>query len=144
MKPLNTYQRVRVGITFPKKGRTKQSMQKECDINNIIGKYQKTGALTHFANRGAEYQDITPVEFHQAMNIVVGAQQLFDELPSTIRKKFGNNPETFLEFVQDPENADDMAHLGLTEKLPPNPDFSAPQSPSDTQTEEPKSESGPD
>ena len=34
---------------------TKQSFTKECDINNIMKKYQKTGAIDHVNKHEASY-----------------------------------------------------------------------------------------
>lgn len=95
--------------------RTKQAFKEECDINNIMAKYQKTGALTHANNRHPEYGFATSTDFRQSMEIVVHAQEIFDELPSSIRAKFGNSPEAFLEFAQNPDNASEMADMGLSE-----------------------------
>ena len=81
----------RVQILFPEKGRTKGSMQKECDINNIMAKYQKTGAITHFSRHSGEYGFADSVSFHGAMNIVTQANEMFNELPSSLRSRFGND-----------------------------------------------------
>jgi len=40
---------------------------------------------------------------------------MFNDLPSSIRSRFGNDPAAFLDFVQDENNADEMVKLGLTE-----------------------------
>ncbi len=45
--------RARVQLEFAKTGRTKQSMRDECDINLIMKKYQKTGAIAHVNRHGA-------------------------------------------------------------------------------------------
>ena len=47
------------------------------------------------------------------MNIVASAQQEFDQLPAPVRKRFGNDPASFLDFVHDDSNIDEMAKLGL-------------------------------
>ncbi len=38
---------------------------------------------------------------------------MFNDLPSNIRNEFSNNPQAFLEFVQDPKNAGRAKELGL-------------------------------
>ncbi len=100
---------------------TKQSMAKECDINQIMLKAQKGAAITHFNRRNAEYGDATGESFTEAMNLIVDAQKMFSELPSSIRSKFGNDPASFLDFVQDEDNAEEMVELGLA-KLREKPD----------------------
>ncbi len=104
----------KVSIMFPKTGRTKQSMRDECDINKIMAKYQKTGAVAHVNRHGAEYGFATSDDFLTSMTIVTQAQTMFDGLPSTIRNRFANSPGAFLDFVQDANNADEMQTLGLT------------------------------
>jgi len=96
--------------------RAKQSMAVECNINNIMKRYQKTGALSHVNRRGADYGFATSLDFAESMRVVVAGQELFDGLPSSIRSKFSNDPAAFLAFVQDEGNAEEMVELGLREK----------------------------
>jgi phage internal scaffolding protein len=100
-------------------GLTEQSHKDECDINNIIRKYDKTGLITHVNNATAEYGDYTEInEYQESLNMVIKAQNAFDELPADIRKKFGNDPGAFFEFATNPDNVDGMIELGLAEKIP--------------------------
>ncbi len=103
----------RVRIRFPKKGRTKQSFKDECDINLIMAKYQKTGALAHFNKFSASYGFATSEDFASAMRTVTIAQDMFDGLPSSIRNRFANDPSQFLEFVQGADNREEAIELGL-------------------------------
>lgn len=91
----------------------KQSFKDECNINKIMARFQKTGAIDHYAKHGPSYGDVTSTSLHQAMNIIAEAETMFEELPATLRKKFGNDPEQFLDFVQDPKNLEEMRELGL-------------------------------
>lgn len=110
--------RKRFQITFPEKGRTKQSFKDESDINNIVAKYQKTGAMAHVNQHGPEYGFATSHDFSSAMRLITQAQNMFNGLPSTIRNRFNNNPGEFLDFVQDANNHDEMLELGLAPKDP--------------------------
>ena len=48
MEIRSAYQKLpRVQLVPDEKSLTKQMHKKECDINNILAKYQKTGAITH-------------------------------------------------------------------------------------------------
>lgn len=105
-------------------GLTKQSMRDECNINNIMAKYQKTGLVDFVSNREAQYMETDPIDFHEAMNIVTSAKEMFADIPSSIRKKFNNDPGEFLEFVQNPENIDQVYELGLAQRPP---DYVPPQ-----------------
>lgn len=102
----------------PDSGRTRQSMKDECDINKIMGRYLKTGLLTHVNEHQGDYGEFVQVDFHEAMNTVIAAQEMFGTVPSNLREKFGNDPGRFLDFVTNPDNREEMRELGLlpTEK----------------------------
>jgi len=94
--------------------RTKQSFREESEINNIVARYQKTGILDHVAKYGGSYGSMPAAgDFHEAMNLVTEAQSMFEELPSSVRSRFANDPASFLEFVGDDENRDEMVTMGL-------------------------------
>lgn len=124
---------------------TKQSFKDECDINKILEKFQKSGAITHFASHAPTYGDCTPVQLHDALNTVANAETMFEELPSSIRKKFNNNAEQFLEFVQNDKNLEEMRELGLAEKAPKAPVKAKPtqSEPAPGHTESQKSDTSP-
>ncbi len=103
----------KVAIEFPEQTRTKQSFQAECDINNIMKKYQLTGALEHTNKHQMQYGDATPLQLQDALDIVIKADEMFDSLPSSLRKKFHGDPAEYLEFVQDEDNEEEMRELGL-------------------------------
>lgn len=93
---------------------TKQSFKDECDINNILKKYQKTGLLNHVNQHKGDYTDLTQnVDYHTAQNMIIQAQNSFNSLPSSIRLKFNNDPGQFLDFVHNPDNVDEMKSMGL-------------------------------
>jgi len=96
---------------------TKQSFTAECDINNIMRKYQKTGAIEHVNKHEASYGFATSLDFQGALETVTRGQTMFDELPSSIRTKFDNDPAKFLDFVQDKNNLEEMQEMGLAHKL---------------------------
>lgn len=91
---------------------TRQEYKDDCDINRILAQYQRTGALNHFAKYAGSYGDFDACDFQTAHNIMIRAREMFDALPANV-KKLVATPQGFLEFVQDPANADKMAELGL-------------------------------
>ncbi|AXH76692.1 MAG: internal scaffolding protein [Microviridae sp.] len=96
---------------------TKQSMQDECDVNQIVARFEDTGLATHINEHQGEYGDFTAVEdYHTSLNRVVHAQQMFLSLPAKIRQRFGNDPHNFLEFTGKKENEAEMAEMGLIPK----------------------------
>ncbi len=107
--------KVKAGIAFPDKGRTKQAHREECDINGILAKFQKTGLLDFVARHSPEYGDVSSVDFQKSMQDVARTKEMFAELPSSVRNHFDNDPAAFLEFIQDPENHEEAIELGLVE-----------------------------
>lgn len=105
-----------VGLMFELPERTKQSQRDEVDINNIMAKFQRTGAIDHRNRFQPQYGEVPVVGFQEAMQIVTNAESMFLALPSSLRKKFANDPAEFLAFVQDPANLDEMVELGLAEQ----------------------------
>lgn len=89
--------------------RTQQSFKDETDINSIMSKYQKTGLIDHVNEHGAHYGDQpSAVDFHEAMSLVASTNSLFNELPSSTRDYFDNDPSAFLEYVSDEERRDTL------------------------------------
>jgi len=108
------------GVTFDEKeGRTKQSMKDECDINLIMKKFEKTGILPDMIKENPQYGDFSePIEYRESLEIVRHAKEQFENLSAKVRARFDNNPEAFLEFATNPENAKEMVDLGLaTERV---------------------------
>jgi len=98
--------------------RTKQSFREESEIENILARYTKTGVLDHVSRYGGEYGFASSVSFHEAMNVVTKADQMFGDLPAKVRRRFGGDPGDFLEFVQNPENEEELIELGLAVRRP--------------------------
>lgn len=116
----NNWLRKRVAITTaPDAIGAKQHFKQECDINFILDQYQRTGAIYHFNTQQPQYGYAEAVDFREALEIVKQGQSVFDALPSSLRSKFQNDPARFLEFVQDPANAEEMATLGLRAPITP-------------------------
>lgn len=103
----------RVSVETRGPSKTKQAFKDECDINNILRKFQKTGLLEHAREHKGQYGDFAEVDFHQAMNTVRAAEAMFLSVPANIRKKFNNDPGEFLQFVNNEKNREEMYELGL-------------------------------
>lgn len=98
---------------------TRQSEKDKCDVNLILKQFRVTGVLP---NRGApgRYEDLpSSMDYQEAMNVTLAAQAAFADLPSKIRERFGNDPESLLRFLGDPENRDEAIKLGLLDRPPP-------------------------
>lgn len=131
----------RLSIKVEGKSRTFQEFKNECNINNILAKYQKQGVLEHFNKHQGDYSDYTNVQdYHSSYNQIIAAQDAFNDLPSSVRKRFNNDPGSFLEFVGNPDNVEEMCELGLAkpreEAVPvgtPIPEVDGNVSPEDSQ-----------
>lgn len=132
--------KLRLSLTFdPDKDQTDQSQQKDCDINEIMARYQKTGLIDFVNQHQPQYADATGFDFHEMQDQIVHAKNMFADLPAKIRERFGNNPGNFVEFFNDPDNALEAAKMGLLapEKAelllnppPPSPKAPEPSNPS--------------
>lgn len=98
-----------------------QSFKDECDINNIMAKFQRTGALEWVQKYEGQYGDVTGISFDKAMETVLKAQEMFDDLPSSVRDRFMNSPSAFLEFLGDESNRAEAEKLGLVIRKPVEP-----------------------
>lgn len=95
-------------------GVTKQSDLRDCDINSIFKKYEKTGLLPDMILKNGRYGDFSSVpDYTEAVQIVKQAEEQFANLNVHIRNKFSNNPAEFLGFVTDPKNIDEVEKMGL-------------------------------
>lgn len=116
--------------------RTKQAFKAECDINQIMARYQKTGVLDFAAKHEPQYADCTGADFQRGMEIIANAKSMFEDMPSKLRLRFENDPAKFLDFVQNPENREEARELGLLKPeapqatpLTPPPTKDAPDAP---------------
>lgn len=110
------------GCTFGNPTMTQQHFKDECDINRIMSRYQELGTplVDPMIQCRAEpmfgdYSNIPTLQ--EAQNKLIEANEMFMSLPSSLRKRFGNDPIAFVEFCQDEGNVDEMRELGILPKL---------------------------
>lgn len=97
---------------------TRQEFAAECDVNNLMARYEKTGMFPQ-VEREPRYMNLVGVpDFHAAMQLVIDAEAAFMSLPATVRREFDNDPGRFVEFAQDKENLPQMREWGLAPPLP--------------------------
>lgn len=105
-----------------------QTARDQCDINFIMRRFEKTGQLADLiaqgmANlQGRNFGDFTDMPtFQEALDIVNHAQDQFSKLDAPVRNRFNNNPALFLDFMNDPKNAEEWYKMGLAVKKPEPP-----------------------
>ncbi len=109
----------RVSKSFPEKTMTQQHPKEECDINNIMKNFKDTGLIEHVNQHQGDYGDYSEVQDYQtSLNQVMEAQASFDSLPAEMRRRFDNDPGSFLAFVGDPANLEEMREMGLLPAAP--------------------------
>lgn len=103
----------------------RQEFKEECDINEIMARYETTGILPP---TGAEpfYYDFTtlPTDLRGAMDVMREGGEAFMSLPAEVRRLFDNDPAWFVDYASNPEHLDQMRAWGLAA---PEPAPSAPQ-----------------
>lgn len=108
------WQRTEVVTVIEGESMTKQSFKDECDINNIMKRYEKDLLLEHVNRFQGRFGDFTgAVEYHEACNIVMRAEEMFMALPATVRARFENDPAAFLAFATDEKNKEELYNMGL-------------------------------
>lgn len=93
---------------------TKQSHKQECDINNILSQYKRTGILNHISSNQPLYTDLPDsIDYQQSLHTIMQAQESFASLPSVVRNHFGNDPAAFLAAFTDPAQTDYLREHGF-------------------------------
>jgi len=104
----------RVQFSSDKPSMAKQAFRDQCDINNIMKRYEKTGIVEHAKRFSGNYGDFTGAEDYQdALAKVAAADEAFMSLPASIRKRFNNNPGDYFDFANDPANRNELIDLKL-------------------------------
>lgn len=109
------------GFESDEDSRTKQEFKDECDINVIMKRYLAGYPIPDNVRVG-RYGDFSDaVDFQEAQNIVLNAEEQFMALPAKVRERFKNNPFELLVFLGDKENYEEARSLGLLreEEAPP-------------------------
>lgn len=92
---------------------TQQQFKDEVDVNNIVNKFDKTGVVTHLNNKTPRYGFAESLDFKEAMDTVTDASESFDDLPANVREYFNNDPQAFLEGLNDPNHQQILSELGI-------------------------------
>ena len=109
--------RVRVSVNTGTDSLVEQYHKDDCDIHVILKRYAKTGVLP-INDAVPHYGDFSNVQtYQQAQNLIARSNNYFESLPSRIRERFSNDPNSFLEFVNDPANRKECEKLGILEPV---------------------------
>lgn len=101
---------------------TQQQFKDEADINYIVSMYDSSGVMPTFHGDGQPAQPVfgdfasLPDNAQEMYNRMIEAKNNFDNLPLEVRKRFNYDPAAFLDFVDNPENLDELVAMGLATK----------------------------
>ena len=99
------------------KSMTMQSFRDECDINNIIARYETTGFLVDpmvASRRTPSFGDFSKLpDYMEAQNIIAVVGEIFAALPARIREMFNNNAADYCAYITNPDNLDKALELDL-------------------------------
>ena len=92
----------KVTIDASKDGRTQQHLKDECDINRIMERHRVTGMVTHLAKGEPQYGDFSNLgDYQDALNTMIRAEEAFMSLDAHVRRKFDNNPQQLIDYLED-------------------------------------------
>lgn len=75
-----------------------QASARSCDINYLVARYA-SGEVDVLSKVQGAYGDFTkaPKTYAEMLNNVLAGERLFNDLPTSIKEKFGNNLTQFME-----------------------------------------------
>lgn len=94
---------------------TKQEFKDDADINKILERVLRGEYVPIERGSSGDFSRF-PSDFREIAETTRRADLEFRALPSRVRKRFGNDPLQLLEFIQNPENADEARQLGILPK----------------------------
>lgn len=107
------------GIIFKEPTMTVQSEKDNCDINVIMNRYATCGTPLPYRTDGVQpvYADVSELgDYMENYQRCKQAEEMFNNLPSALRKELDNNPANLLPFIQDEKNKERCYEYGLLNK----------------------------
>lgn len=104
---------------------TRQEFAEECDINVLMARYEKTGAIPPMNAAEPQYLDVADfagIDLMTAMDVLERADRSFMSLPARTRAEFDNDPMKFVAFCEDAKNLDKLREWGLAAPVVPKPE----------------------
>lgn len=94
--------------------KVEQGQAEMTDINKLLRPAMLKGLLRHTVQFEGTGDDISPGDLQTAMNTVAKARTMFESLPKAFLKEQRiSNPNEYLAFVQNPDNAKIMEKYGM-------------------------------
>lgn len=106
------------GLVNVKPSKTQQQFKEQADINTIVKNFGVTGRVPVVARTPLIVDFDAPLDYRMMVDVLRDAQQKFMELPAKVRSRFANDPGEFVDFVQNPDNLDELRRMGLALEKP--------------------------
>jgi len=106
------------GLVCEDESLTIQSAAEEANINTIVRRFGLTGQMPDQVAmpRSGDFTNVP--DFHTAMNLIRTTQEEFLRVPAHVRARFNNDPQAFMEFLEDDGNREEARKLGLLKDVP--------------------------
>lgn len=107
------------GIIFKEPTMTVQSEKDNCDINVIMNRYATCGTPLPYRTDGVQavYADVSELgDYMENYQRCKQAEEMFNALPSALRKELDNNPANLIPFIQNEKNKERCYEYGLLNK----------------------------
>lgn len=109
------------GISFKKPSLTSQEFKDECNINKLLYKYASQAKMLGLPISEVlpristdAFRDVSNAEsFHESMNRISQMNDLFSNLPSDVRRKYGDTVEGFVNALGNPSEYEYLAEHGV-------------------------------
>lgn len=105
---------VRSDLDYFEPSLTRQEFADECDINTLMARYEKSGAISHVNRHEPRYIDVSMFgDLRERLDLLQIATVEFNALDPKIRFEFDNDPVKFVEFATNKDNLPRMREWGL-------------------------------
>lgn len=112
-----TGKKVRKVITKCGPSKTDQSYKDITNLKNLVAQSEARGLLRANTKWEGQLDDFPAYDFQEAQFMIAKAKTTFEQIPSSIRAKFENDPAKFMQFANNPANINEMRKLGLAKTL---------------------------
>lgn len=102
-------------IVFTDESLCRPEFKKASMVTNIVARWEASGVLEHTSRYQGQYGDfLGPESYHQALNLLLQADEMFMSLPSSVRDRYDNSVEEFLAGVD--AGDDFLVEAGILKK----------------------------
>lgn len=104
-------------LDLPLEDGAKQAFKDECDINNIVRRWQSTGVFESHNSKKPVYGDFSGIpSYHESLNAILKVEDSFHELSAEERARFDNDPANFFDYVVSRTSEKSAEEAGVSNK----------------------------